>query len=35
MKVKLSQTYNFSGKEFNELDINVEESGLQYGMDKK
>ena len=25
MKVKLSQTYNFGGKEFNELDINVEE----------
>ena len=25
MKVKLSQTYNFGGKEFNELDINIEE----------
>lgn len=25
MKVKLSQTYNFGGKEFDELDINIEE----------
>ena len=25
MKVKLSKTYNFGGKEFNELDINIEE----------
>ena len=25
MKVKLSKTYNFGGKEFDELDINIEE----------
>jgi len=25
MKVKLSKSYNFGGKEFNELDINIEE----------
>ena len=25
MKVKLSQTYNFGGKEFDELDIDIEE----------
>lgn len=25
MKVKLSQSYNFGGKEFEELDINIEE----------